>query len=142
VKLFLDTSSLIKLYYTEEGTAHIDRIFNENQVEEVFLSEISITEFYSAIYKKVRTRDLSLQNANDILTSFNKDEDKYTFVSLDRNVINESQKLLKKYGIEGLRSLDAMQFASIISIRSLIDYVISNDKLFNSFLISEGIKIL
>lgn len=142
MKLFLDTSSLIKLYYTEEGTAHIDRIFNENQVEEVFLSEISITEFYSAIYKKVRTRDLSLQNANDILTSFNKDEDKYTFVSLDRNVINESQKLLKKYGIEGLRSLDAMQFASIISIRSLIDYVISNDKLFNSFLISEGIKIL
>ena len=73
MKLFLDTSSLIKLYYTEEGTAHIDRIFNENQVEEVFLSEISITEFYSAIYKKVRTRDLSLQNANDILTSFNKD---------------------------------------------------------------------
>lgn len=142
MKLFLDTSSLIKLYYKENGTERLDEIFNQYLIQEIFLSVISITEFYSAIYKKVRTKDLTPQNANDILTSFIDDKSKYTFINIDDEVIKTSQMLLEKYGINGLRSLDAIQFASAYNVKDLIDNVISNDKLLNSFLISEGMKIL
>ena len=141
MKLFLDTSSLIKLYYKEDGTAKLDKIFVDYVVEEIFLSEISITEFFSAIYKKVRTKDLSLQNADDVLGAFTNDKDKFTFIAVDNAVISTSQVLLKKYGLKGLRALDAIQFASAYSIREQIDFVVSDDKLLNSFLTHEGIKI-
>lgn len=141
MKLFLDTSSLIKLYYKEDGTARLDKIFVNHVVEEVFLSEISVTEFFSAIYKKVRTKDLSLQNANDVLGAFTDDKDKFTFITIDSAVIGTSQTLLQKYGLKGLPALDAIQFASAYSVRNQIDFVVSDDKLVNSFLTHEGIKI-
>jgi len=142
VRIFLDTSSLIKLYYIEDGTELLDKIFDQHPIDKIFLSEISLIEFYSAIYKKVRTNNLSLKNANDILTSFNNDKSKYTFVAIDSRLIEISQILLGKYGIKGLRSLDAIQFASVYSIKKIIDGAVSNDKLLNSFLTSEDINVL
>jgi len=141
VKLFLDTSSLIKLYYQEDGTDKLDRVFGEYIIEEIFLSEISITEFYSAIYKKVRTNDLSLQNASDILSSFANDQAKFSFIPINSRIISLSKELLEKYGVLGLRALDALQLASVLSARNDIDMAISNDLLLNSFLKSEGINI-
>lgn len=141
MKLFLDTSSLIKLYYKEEGTSELDRIFQSRSITEIFLSEISIAEFYSAIYKKVRTKDLTQQNADDILNSFISDKNKFTFIPVSSEVIEYSQILLKKYGLKGLRALDAIQFASVCTVRGVINIAISDDKLLNSFLILEGIKI-
>ena|GEM_PF-1601555 len=112
MKLFLDTSSLIKLYYQEDGTDKLDRVFGEYIIEEIFLSEISITEFYSAIFKKVRTNDLSLQNASDILSSFANDQAKFSFIPINSRIISLSKELLEKYGVLGLRALDALQLAS------------------------------
>jgi uncharacterized protein len=141
VKLFLDTSSLIKLYYKEDGTSRLDQIFLSSSVKQIFLSEISITEFYSAIYKKVRTKDLTQQNANDILDSFKADQNKFTFIPVNSEVIGYSQILLMKYGPKGLRALDAIQFASVYTVRNTINRAISDDKLLNSFLALEQIKI-
>jgi len=141
VKLFLDTSSLIKLYYQEDGTDKLDRVFGEYIIEEIFLSEISITEFYSAIFKKVRTNDLTLQNANDILSSFATDQAKFRFIPINSRIISLSKELLEKYGVLGLRALDALQLASVLSARNDIDMAISNDHLLNSFLQSEAINI-
>ncbi len=141
MKLYLDTSSLIKLYYQEDGTEKLDHVFGEYIIEEIFLSEISITEFYSAIFKKVRTNDLSLQNASDILSSFATDQAKFTFIPINSGIISLSKELLEKYGALGLRALDALQLASVLSARNNIDLAISNDLLLNSFLKSEAIKI-
>jgi predicted nucleic acid-binding protein len=142
VKLFLDTSSLIKLYYKEEDTSLLDRAFDTYSIQEMFLSDISLVEFHSAIYKKVRMKDLTLQNADDILTSFLSDQNKFKFIPINNEIIKIAQTLIEKYGAKGLRALDAIQFASIWNNRALIDLVISNDKLLNSLLITEGIKIL
>jgi uncharacterized protein len=58
MKIFLDTSSLIKLYHQEIGTAYLDTIFENFNINEIFLSELAKIEFDSAVYKKVRTKDL------------------------------------------------------------------------------------
>jgi predicted nucleic acid-binding protein len=141
VRLFLDTSSLIKLYYTEVDTENLNKIFIQNTITQVFLSTIAITEFYSGIYKKVRVGDLSLKNASDILTSFSDDSIKYTFIDVDIKVIETSKLLLEKYGVSGLRVLDALQFAAIYNFKDIIDVVVCNDKLLNSFLSFEGIQV-
>ncbi|MFI5139820.1 MAG: type II toxin-antitoxin system VapC family toxin [Sphingobacteriales bacterium] len=138
----MDTSSLIKLYHNEEGTDKLDKIFTDNVITEIFISEIAKTEFFSAIYKKRRTKELLLQRANDILNAFTSDEGTYTFVLIKSAIINASQKLIEKHGVAGLRALDSIQLASACSIGNLIDMAISGDKLLNSFFLSEGIPIL
>jgi predicted nucleic acid-binding protein len=141
LKIFLDTSSIIKLYYKEEGTLNLDKLFTDNDITEIFISEITKIEFFSAIYKKLRTNDLRLQNVKDILNAFVTDEHKYSLILLDSKIINSSQHLIEKYGIKGLRSLDSIQLSSACSVGNHIDMAISNDKLLNLFLLSEGIKI-
>lgn len=141
MKIFIDTSSLIKLYFREPGTSKLDKIFAENHLTEIYISEITKIEFFSAIYKKLRTKDLQLQNVNDIINAFITDEHNYSLILIDREIISISQNLIVKYGVQGLRSLDAIQFASAYSVRNTIDLAISDDKLLNTFLLSEGIQI-
>lgn len=141
MKIFIDTSALIKLYFNEEDTPRLDKFFSENIITEISISELTKIEFYSAIYKKLRAKDLQPQNANDILSAFVADEAKYKVVLIDSEIVRDSQKLIEKYGVNGLRSLDAIQLASACNLRANLDYALSGDKLLNQFLLDEGIKI-
>ena len=141
MKIFIDTSALINLYFNEEDTPRLDKFFSENIITEISISELTKIEFYSAIYKKLRAKDLQPQNANDILSAFVADEAKYKVVLIDSEIVRDSQKLIEKYGVNGLRSLDAIQLASACNLRANLDYALSGDKLLNQFLLDEGIKI-
>ncbi|MGK5092747.1 type II toxin-antitoxin system VapC family toxin [Deltaproteobacteria bacterium TL4] len=55
---FLDTSSLIKLYHHEDGSDWIMETLSHNKIEDIFLSELAILEFRSALWKKVRVKEL------------------------------------------------------------------------------------
>jgi predicted nucleic acid-binding protein len=48
MKVFLDTSSLLKLYHHEVGTERLLNTLSQG-VEEIYLSELAILEFHSAI---------------------------------------------------------------------------------------------
>ena len=141
MNIFIDTSSLIKLYYKEDGTSKLDRIFVEHKVAAIFISEITKVEFFSAIYKKLRIGQLSQQNVDDILDLFLIDLHNYEVVLMNSEIINLSQILIKKYGTKGLRALDGMQLASVCSMKGIIDMAITDDKLLNEFFVSENVKI-
>ena len=47
MKLFLDTSSLLKLNHKENDTESIDQIFNQYTISAICLSEITKIEFYA-----------------------------------------------------------------------------------------------
>lgn len=140
MKIFLDTSSLIKLYHEESGTTETDKIFKDFIVTGVFLSEITKIEFSSAIWKKVRTAELYTSEAVEIIDSFISDYPKYSFVKIDSALIIHSRELLSKYGMKGLRTLDSIQLASILKIKEDIGFVISADNLLQSFVNEEGIE--
>lgn len=142
MKIFLDTSSLIKLYHNEIGTDLMDKIFDDYVIDEIFLSDIAKIEFSSAIWKKVRTTDLNFDEANDIINSFHEDFGKYTFIEIDVDLISTAYELLKKHGIKGLRTLDSIQLASILKIRSNIFYAITADNLLKSLIEIEGFETL
>ena len=38
MKIFLDTSSLFKLYHEEEGTEELEKVFSQAKITEIFLS--------------------------------------------------------------------------------------------------------
>ncbi len=140
MRIYLDTSSLIKLYHTESGTKELDGIFESNQVQEVFVSSLTKVEFNSALWKKVRTKDLIEIEAVEIMASFEADYSNYSFIEVTQEVLLVAKELISKYGLNGLRTLDSIQLASILKVKSKLDLAITADDLLNSLIEMEGIK--
>ncbi len=51
MNVFFDTSSLFKLYHKESGTEKLMDFFNNNQIDSLYLAEITQIEFSSAVWK-------------------------------------------------------------------------------------------
>lgn len=140
MNIFFDTSSFSKLYHIEEGTKELLDFLNKNPDYKIYLSELTKVEIYSAILKKVRIGHLTLTQAEFFLAVIDSDFKRAHFISVDSLLLNESQKLVVKYGLRGLRSLDAIQLASAINIKSSIDIALTGDILLKQFLVEEGIN--
>ena len=139
MKIFLDTSSLIKFYHKEVETAELERVFSTVKITEIFLSEISKIEFTSAIWKKVRTKEITQSEAQTTLNLFEADFKKYSFVVIDSIIIEQARLLASKYGIQGLRTLDSIQLSASVSLFQQVDVFFTADKLLKSLFEAEGL---
>jgi predicted nucleic acid-binding protein len=137
--IFLDTSSLFKLYHKEVGTEAIDEIFATTRLSKVFLSEIAKLEFASSIWKKVRTGEITPTVATSTINHFELDSANYIFIPLDNNTTLGAATLLAKYGAKGLRTLDSIQLSTATSLRGQCDIFITSDKLLNNLFEEENL---
>ena len=60
MNIFLDTSSLFKLYHQEAGTEDLEDVFLKFKITRIYLSEISKVEFCSTVWKKVRLKEINI----------------------------------------------------------------------------------
>jgi len=139
MKIFLDTSSLFKLYHREADSSVISHIFTSGKVSGIFLSELAKIEFESTVWKKVRTKEISELDAKTILQHFDHDSSKYSFVPVDSLIIRQSRSLIAKYGVDGLRTLDSIQLATSIILKDKSSFFITTDKLLDSFFKRESL---
>lgn len=70
MKIYLDTSSLFKLYYVESDSSILETFLIQNGIEKIFLSEISKIEFYSTVWKKVRNNEFEFDDAEKLIEIF------------------------------------------------------------------------
>jgi predicted nucleic acid-binding protein len=140
MKIYLDTSSLIKLYHTESGTSELDNLFEDNTIQEIFLSEITKIEFNSAICKKVRTKDLTNEEATELISSFTSDYGNYSFVDSNNDLILHAKDLVTKHGVQGLRTLDSIQLASALKVYDQVELFLTSDKLLSELFKDEGLR--
>ena len=139
--MFLDTSSLFKLYYQEVDSSDMEKIFINQDVTTVFLSALTIIEFSSTLWRKVRMQELSDHLAQSLISFFEDDFSKFTFVPIDSIVIEHAQTLLTKYGKQGLRTLDSLQLATAVLLKGKGDVFFTADALLKSFFIQEALPI-
>jgi predicted nucleic acid-binding protein len=137
MRVFLDTSSLFKLYHQETDSEIMESIFTNYKVTDVFLSELSKIEFASIVWKKVRVNDITELQAKAVTEAFDEDFSKYSFVQIDNIIIEQAKILITKYGKQGLRALDSIQLSTAIMLRSKANLFLSADTLLNSFLKQE-----
>ncbi|HEY4197936.1 MAG TPA: type II toxin-antitoxin system VapC family toxin [Mucilaginibacter sp.] len=140
MNIFFDTSSLFKLYHEEEDTAKLLNFLNVHPDNKIFISQLTLVEMYSALLKKVRIGHLSSSDMKAFLVVLGIDLKKFPLVQIDSSLIAKAQELVIKYGLSGLHSLDAIQLASAISIKSLIDVAFTGDILLKRFFTEEGIN--
>jgi predicted nucleic acid-binding protein len=86
MKVFLDTSSLLKLYHHEIGTERLLNTLSQS-IEEIYLSELAILEFHSAIWKKVRTSEIEIVTAKAVMTGFQTDYTQFQWIQLNSKII-------------------------------------------------------
>ncbi|MBK9458731.1 MAG: type II toxin-antitoxin system VapC family toxin [Sphingobacteriales bacterium] len=140
INLFIDTSSIFCLYHYESGTNEMEEIFHKQKISTIFLAEITKLEFESAVWKKVRTKEIDKIHALQLLTAFEKDFSKYHFVSTDNTVIETAKLLLSKYGSDGLRTLDSIQLATAVVLKKYVQLNKCADKLLEKLMLLEGLN--
>lgn len=139
MKLFLDTSSLFKLYHQEAGTTKLESIFMQEKITQIFLSEITKIEFASTVWKKVRTKEIMTEQADVTLAFFEADFAKYSFIATDSLLLEQARKLTTKYGLAGLRTLDSIQLATCLILAQEATVFLTADKLLETLIKAEGL---
>lgn len=74
-----------------------------------------------------------------LIAAFANDFHQFSFVKLNSVIIASAENLIVKYSSEGLRTLDAIQLASIFELKQQIELAITADKVLNSIIGAEGI---
>ena len=141
MKYYFDTSSLVKLYHNESGTSVVMKLFESDDIE-AMISEITILEFYSTIYKKIRTKEINDKTAQKVLKNFNNDSEYFNIINITTELIYSAKQLIQKYGESGLRTLDSIQFASALKVKNEINEVICCDLGLIKLLKKEFINVL
>lgn len=140
MKIFLDTSSLVKLYHRKTGTDELEQMFSKLNITPTFLSEIPKAEFTSTIWKKVRTKEITESQAQITLKLFETDFPKFIFRVTDSLIIEQARILISKYGRQGLRTLDSIQLSTSISLSKTADLFLTGDNLLKSFFKAEDLQ--
>jgi predicted nucleic acid-binding protein len=140
MKIFLDTSALIKLYHQESGTQEIESLFNNFKITAIYLSELAKIEFTATIWKKVRTKEISENTVKITITLFETDFDKFSFISIDSMILEQSRSLFSDCGVHGLITISTIQLSTAISLKTYSDLFTTSDILLKSIFEKEGIK--
>jgi uncharacterized protein with PIN domain len=106
---FFDTSALVKIYHQEDDSDEIMDIFNSGT--EIFVSELSVIEYQSVVYRKFRENNLEEIELDKILNRFELDLNRrFELLMFNSNVIDTSKKVYQIIGKElFVRSLDVIQ---------------------------------
>lgn len=118
--LFFDTSALVKRYYEEHGTTHVDRLIEDEDT--VALSSLSIIETVSAFRRKHNQEQITESKMNQLLGKFF-DEALTDFVILPRD------EALMQHSIDlvlenDLRTLDSVRLSTALSLPEENDVVL------------------
>ena len=112
MNLFFDTSALVKFFHEETGTEQVTQLINNSQ-NEVWISEITIVEFLSVMYRLYREGKIVDDELKEAIDGFEEACHRFVVVPLNIAIIEEARDLLSKLGKNfSLRTLDALQLAS------------------------------
>lgn len=127
MKMFFDTSALVKYFHEEEGTDIVTPLI-ENTDNEVWISALAFVEFTSALHKKYRAGVLGKREIALALDRFTEACSVFSVEPLGQAVSQEAIVLLNQYGpTHNLRTLDALQLAAFSLIADSDSVFVSAD---------------
>jgi uncharacterized protein len=138
--IYLDTSSLVKVYHKEPDSDKIIKILP--QYQGLFLPELTKIEFVSAIWKKVKQGELTETEAKEGVRFFENDNPKFNWVIIDREIIRSAKELVTQYREMGLRTLDSIQLACAVSLKDKTDKFLTSDKILKKIMEKEGLSVV
>ena len=119
VTYYLDSSSLIKRYVVETGSAWVKDLSDLSAENILLTSRLTVVETRSALARRRREASISLTDHASALRTFQTHcLTKYDFVEFESPIVELAGDLVENYV---LRAYDAVQVASAISVhRNLV----------------------
>jgi len=116
--IFLDSSAIVKYYYTEDGSAWVRRIIND-ETNVCLASVIAVAEIAAAFAQIQRHTPLGKKRMNEMYLRFRGDLREGLFLAraLDEDVLNLAADLALRRTLKGY---DAVQVASAVLVRETL----------------------
>jgi len=111
VTLYLDTSSLVKLYVTESGTDVVRKLVDEATI--VATSSVAYPETRAALARRRRERALRPAAFALAKRTFEVDWPKYLTVEVTALLCREAGELAERYRLRGYDSVHLASFAEV-----------------------------
>ena len=129
---FLDTNAVVKLYHQEAGTDNLTNFLLLHQRDLIItISDLTKIELHSTFMKRVRMKQIDLNDANQALAAFDHDAQRLNIWEVDFEVKEYATALLKSIAHKkSLRTLDAIQLSTALVSHQIIpiDYFVTSDK--------------
>jgi len=136
--LYLDTSSLVKLYVEETGSDLVQDWVRK--AETVSTCRVAYPETISAFYRRFNSGDLSEKDYSLLLKRFSQEWG--NFAALDFDEI-EAGRLVKKHGLRGFDAIHLSSAKFLQSADTSISLSFSSfDKKLNDAASAEGLSVL
>jgi predicted nucleic acid-binding protein len=113
--VYLDTSSLVKLYVEEEDSPRIADLVKSSTVTATSL--IAYTEARAAFARRFRENAFTPDEYRHLISVFDKDWENYLIVRVTKELVRLAGNLAEKHG---LRAFDAIHLSSAITLRGEI----------------------
>lgn len=114
MRLFLDTSALAKLFVPETGTAELNAMLSQADME-IWVSELARLEFHSMAWRRCREGALDTSQVSSLLAELDLQLDTWQVIDLTPAVLSTARELLAAHAAQhALRTLDAIQMASFM----------------------------
>ena len=115
MRLLLDTSALAKLFVPEAGTAELNAMLPQPDME-IWGSELARLEFYSLAWRRCREGSLDTTQVTSLLAELDQQLDAWQVIELTPVVPATARELLAAHAaLHQLRTLDAIQTASFMA---------------------------
>ena len=136
--LYLDTSSIVKLYVEEAGTEAVRRWAGEAEV--LATCRIAYPELISALNRRLRGGDMSRKEFRLLIDGFSKEWADFAIIDFDEI---EAGRLAEKHG---LRGFDAIHLSALKLLKDRDNHISlafsSFDKELNRAAASDGFTVL
>ena len=142
-RLFLDTSAVVKLYVGEPNSALVQNCVHST--DQLLISRLTLLEFRSALYLKVRQGLVDQQAALGVISQFDLDVSQYELLSVSDTILSRAQALLDRFGISNnLRPPDAIQLACALDAHENepLDTLITTDQDQRAIALASGLTVL
>ncbi len=106
--LYLDTSSLVKLYIDEEFSAQLRQVVDDAEV--IATSRVAYAEAMAAFARRMREKDLNRETFDQVKNALAEDWPRYAVIEVDEIAAG---RLAAKHG---LRGFDAIHLSAALSM--------------------------
>jgi len=118
--LYLDTSSLVKLYVREDGSDEVMALLDGARV--VATSQVAYAEARAAFARKHRQGDFTDERYHTVITNLQQHWGAYFALDVSWPVSRLAGELAERYG---LRGFDAIHLASALTVKTRLGSMIT-----------------
>jgi predicted nucleic acid-binding protein len=138
---FLDTSTVVKRYVQEIGTAWVQSLTSPAAGHALFLVRITLAEVVAAVTRRERGGSLAAAAAAQALADFQYDfAQQYFVVDVSAGLVAQAAALARTHG---LRGYDAVQLAAACEVHAQAPSLtlLSADADLNTAAAAEGLRV-